>query len=136
MSLRSDATLVDLIGTLKDPESYLCGVLQNMSAWKKANGSAYVNVGTTGRGVVPHYRVGPSFDGLEFGKNLDMSNPDDLGEFLREYSKHCNAFHGSSHKRLEWGVMELRNGSWSSCQMSYADVQGLLGNLRSSKRKA
>jgi hypothetical protein len=135
MTLSREMTIADIIDSLMNPEDYLCGVLDNMRDWKNEHGTAYVSIGTTGQGIAPHYRVGPSSDSLESIKHLDLDKRDDLIEFLREYSKHCRAFHGRSHKRLDWGVLELRNQHWSTRQMSFEEVQSLLGQFRGYKRK-
>ena len=102
-------------------------VLQNMLEVKRDQGSAFVRIGTTGRGIAPHYRVDPGL-----GKFWDTFIEDDLdGERI---SAHYVAFHGRNHQRLPYGRWELREEHWSGAEMSIEDVKNLLGELRKWKK--
>lgn len=83
---------------------------------------AFVRLGTTGRGVAPHYRVEPEFD-------LEVFVDDD------RWAAHFVAYHGRSHKQLPWGFGELRGEHWSDSKLSFEEVQKLLGSLRSFERR-
>lgn len=136
MALPFDITVAGLIdkNTLAKPDPYLCGILRNMWDWKKVHGSAFVNLGTTGRGVAPHYRVGPNF--AELG--TDIKDPDDLQEWIEksseDYAMLCRPFNGSSHNPLAVG--DLRTLHWSSSQTSYEEVQRLIGKIRADKKRS
>ena len=120
--LADDAIIADIITNLDNPAEYVRGVFGNMLDCKKKYGTAFVRIGTTGRGIVPHYRVEPEF-------NIEMFVNDEL------FAAHFVAFHGRNHKRLDWGFGELRGEHWSDRKMSYDQVQNLLGSLRNFERK-
>jgi hypothetical protein len=115
----SHLRLVDVIDTLDRPEEYLRGILQNMMLCKRRHGSANVLIGTTGRGIAPHYRIEPDQPDLD----IWLDSKTDLSPFFI-------AYHGRSHKRLDWGLSELQHASWSMEASSLEDVQLLLGKLR------
>jgi hypothetical protein len=114
-----DAKISDIIAKLDSPIEYVRRVLGNMGSCRKKHGTAFVRIGTTGRGVVPHYRVGPEF-------SLEVFNDNDVlaAQFV--------AFLGRSHKQLPWGFGELNGDNWSLGRMNYDEVQILLGSLRKS----
>ena len=113
-SLTPDVTIADIVSKLENPDAYVADVLGNMLDLKKTKGTAFVRIGTTGRGIAPHYRVSPD------------SRPmlDDLeGSFERgDLEALFVAFHGRRYKRLPWGSREMRRENWSSGQMSYDEV--------------
>ena len=117
IKLAANATIADIITKLDNPVEYVRSVLGNMLDCNKEHGEAFVRIGTTGRGIVPHYRVEPKL-------NIDVFENDDL------WAAHFVAFHGRNHKRLDWGLRELRVENWSRGNMSYKEVQNLLGTLR------
>jgi hypothetical protein len=82
-----DAIIADIIEDLRDPLDYVRRVLGNMHEFRQEHGSAAVRIGTTGRGIVPHYRIEP---------------PD--RPFLEDMDLYYVAFDGRSHKRLPWGT--------------------------------
>jgi len=120
--LADNVTIADIATRLNRPDEYMRRVLGNMSSCKKKHGAAFVRIGTTGRGLAPHYRVEPEF---EFEKILDGDLWD--AQFV--------AYHGRSHKQLSWGFGELRDDHWSVDKMSFEEVQHLLGSLRSFERR-
>ena len=122
VKLDDDATIADITTKLDNPTEYVRGVFGNMVDCNKEHGTALVRIGTTGRGIVPHYRVEPEF-------TLESFGDEDL------WTTHFVAFHGRNHKRLDWGFGELRGEHWSGGKMSYEEVQNLLGALRNFKRK-
>jgi hypothetical protein len=115
-----DAILSDITNSLDQPKEYVRHVFGNMVDFHKAHGAAVVRLGTTGRGVAPHYRVQKSHGSGEILGHLDKT-------IEPEY---FTAFHGRSHKQLEWGARELRGEHWSTRAMTYEEVQFLLGELR------
>lgn len=120
MQIESRTTIADLVGFLDDPVEYVRGVLTNMTAVKKQHGSAVVRVGTTGRGVAPHYRVEPDLPDIEQILEQDLS-------------PYFIAFHGRNHEKLGWDHKQLQNDSWCMGHMTYSEVQTLLGSLRGYK---
>lgn len=116
-----DAVIADIVVSLDNPIGYVRGVLGRMFECEKENGSAIVRIGTTGRGKSPHYRVEPEL-------SFDSFNPE-------ARDKHFAAFHGRSHKKLDWGYDELRGEHWSSKEMTLEEVQKLLGELRKFEKK-
>jgi hypothetical protein len=116
--LPDDVTVATIVATLDKPVEYLRGMLQNMQACRKQHGSARVSIGTTGRGVAPHYRVAPDEDCLEL-----LDNNQDVSE-------HFVAYHGRSHKRMDWGLDELQVMHWSYGSMTFDEIRNLLGRMR------
>ena len=57
--ISSDATIEGVINTLDNPKEYVRGVLGNMHRAKKElrSGDVRVRIGTTGRGISPHYLI-------------------------------------------------------------------------------
>jgi hypothetical protein len=128
--IANDAIISDILATLDDAERYLRGVFGNMVEYRKHHETAVVRIGTTGQGIAPHYRVQKehSREGEDLGYFADVFNTGPI-----ESSEHFMAFHGRSHKKLEWGAEELQRHSWSIRAMSYDEVQALLGHLRGFK---
>jgi hypothetical protein len=116
------SSLRDVVQTLDRPDHYLRGVLGNMILCRKEHSSANVRIGTTGRGIAPHYRIEP--DDLTLTEWFDDAT--DLSAFFR-------AYHGRSHKLLGWSQGELKHDSWSRSSMSFDEVQQLIGELRGFK---
>jgi hypothetical protein len=135
--LPKSATISVIIGRLRDPEAYLRGVLNNMMLCKRQHGSAVVRIGTTGEGLIPHYRVEPS------ATELEALTPELLASTHEEVEQHSthrlatyyNAYRGTSHEKLDWGHRELQAESWSSQSMSLDEVRDLLGKVRDYKPK-
>src|ERR1700733_8502472 len=100
-----DATIADVMPTLSNPDGYVSGVLGRLHECKVAHGNAAVRIGTTGRGLIPYYRVvfSNSSTGLEeiFG-----------------------AFYGDNHAAFK--TYESPSQTWSSASMSYDEVERLL----------
>jgi hypothetical protein len=125
-ALPENATISDILPTLDNAESYVRQVLGNMADYRKTHGAAVVRLGTTGRGIAPHYRVQKEHDEAGFGELLGRVIDDESGYFT--------AFHGRSHKQLAWGSRELRGQHWSTRAMSFDEVQSVLGQLRGYQR--
>jgi hypothetical protein len=119
--LTTDATIAEIVDKLGDPEEYVRCVLGNMLDCEKRYGNASVRIGTTGHGIAPHYRVEPT----KF---------DDIDQAI-DSIKDLVAFHGRSHKQLDWTLFQLQNLHWSTRAMSRHDIQTLLSDLRGYKRK-
>src|SRR5439155_17525249 len=95
-TIASDAILSDVVATLHKPKEYVRRVLGNMFEFKKTHGAAVLRLGTTGRGIVPNYRVQKDHDSLS---PLVALIENDKSVFY-------SAFHGRTHKQLEWGASE------------------------------
>jgi len=136
-SIGKDATLTVILGRLRDPDAYLCGVLNNMILCKREYGSAVVRIGTLGEGRAPHYRVEPSESFIEAAeREIFASTPEEgAREAARTVHAYFTAYHGVSHKKLKWGFGELRDYSWSSRSMNIDKVQELIGKVRGYKPK-
>ncbi|MEQ8510451.1 MAG: hypothetical protein RIB43_15710 [Rhodospirillaceae bacterium] len=116
--ISENATIGDILSKLDNPTEYIRRVLANMHLCRKEFGSALVRIGTTGQGVAPHYRIEPEPDLQTLAENWDA---------------HFTAYHGRSHKRLDWGFGELEDDHWSDESLTFEQVQSLLGDLRKSK---
>ena len=127
----SDATIEDVISTLKDAEEYVRGVLGNMHRAKKELGSGEVRVriGTTGQGITPHYQVEtiPNLTDEDLAKILSFAatSPDDSDD-----EKYFPAYHGSAHTLLDWDLTQIQYANWSSKYLAFNQVENLLGVLR------
>src|ERR1700675_142568 len=97
--LALDTTIADIARTLANPKAYVRGVFENMHACKQEKGSAFVRIGTTGRGIVPHYRVSP--DTHQMLDDEVLLNPQD-----DRWSDLFVAFNGRNHRRLPWASKE------------------------------
>lgn len=86
-----------------------------MHACKKKHGTATVRIGTTGRGIAPHYRVEPILD---------------MDTFTGRFEDYFAAYDGRNHQKFEWGPFELKNEHWSDKDMTYEEIQSLLGSVR------
>jgi hypothetical protein len=95
-----------------------------MVDYAKVHGAAVLRLGTTGRGIAPHYRVQKEHSAI--GDLVGHLDSDESGYFT--------AFHGRTHKQLDWGAHELRTEHWSTRAMTYEEVQSLLGDLRRFKK--
>src|SRR5256885_447543 len=108
-AISNDAIISDILPTLDEAEEYVRRVFGNMVEYHKAHGDASVRVGTTGRGIAPHYRVQKEQSAI--GEVFGNLEDDSSGYFV--------AFHGRNHKQLDWGAKELRSEHWSTRAMSY-----------------
>ena len=123
--LSEDDTIASIVDSLDDPVRYVRGVIGNMVRVHNKHGSAMVRIGTTGRGIRPHYRVDPGKH-LEALKALgDRGSKQDYDDVFAHYT----AFHGSSHDELDWGIVELQDAHWSAIYMTWDEVRELLGRL-------
>ena len=120
IKISNDATLSDIVSSLDNAKEYVRRVFGRMVEYRKDHGSAVLRLGTTGRGIAPHYRVQK-----EHSKTGEF-----LGYILEDQPGYFTAFHGRSHKKLEWGAQELHTEHWSTRAMTFDEVQSLLGTLR------
>jgi hypothetical protein len=104
----SDATIDDVMPTLNDPLGYVRGVLGRLHQCKQAHGDALVRIGTTGRGLIPYYRV-------VYGD----------GEGTEQI---YGAYYGDNHAAFD--TFKAPNNTWSTGAMTYDQVQLLIGKLR------
>lgn len=114
--IASDATIATVLSSLKNPERYVCGVLDQMFVCRKARGNAAVRIGVTGTGLMPYYRV--IFDTAD-------GSPDSNDRIFGAYF--------DNHTPLEWKSREASNRLWSSCFMTFEEVQALLPQVRPSR---
>ena len=115
MALPDHATIATVLNQLRRPEDYLCGVLLKLHAWRTASGGQdpYVTIGIMGDGKYPNYKLEGSLD---------------VGW------RPTQGFNGRSHTKLD-GVGEADVDTWSTNLMTRAEVEALLGGLRSVRRK-
>src|SRR5262245_2287327 len=94
--LPDDVTIADIASTLDGTVDYVRGVFGNVIEFKKQHGAAFVRIGTTGRGIVPHYRIEPG-------------QPAGVEDWMDD--AYWTAFHGRNHKKLEWGLLRNRGAT-------------------------
>ena len=121
VALPRNTKISDIIDSVDDAEAYVRGVLENMYKCRREHGSALVKVGTTGRGISPHYRVAPAGD-----QSGDVS----IEGFEKFLDTNYVAYDGRSHEKLPWGPLELKEAHWSEADMAFHEVEALLGQLR------
>jgi hypothetical protein len=121
-SLSHKATIADIVSTLESPVKYVRGVFGNMIDFRKEHGDAFVRIGTTGRGIYPHYRVEAELSPYQIDDEWDPV-------------KNFTAFNGKNHKKLDWEWPIVRGHNWSAETMNCDEVQQLLGSLRNFKRQ-
>jgi hypothetical protein len=118
--MESDALIIDVLHTLRDPEDFVRGVLGSFISNKFDRDQAIIRLGTSGKGVVPNYCI-------EQGR-IENS----IGGMILSRHERRSIFNGFNHKQiLEDDWMGLR---WSSSGMSFKEVEDLLGNLSSGKK--
>jgi hypothetical protein len=122
VAMRTDARIEDVLDTLADPEEFVRGILESFFREKFNRDEATVRIGTSGRGIWPHYS----------GEEGEVETPLPSGKTVRGY-RHRAIFHGRSHKPILED--EARGINWSSAAATFAEVQSVLGRLRASKRK-
>jgi hypothetical protein len=99
-TLKQGAVLTDILAAVPASYEFMERVLENMGAYKKAHGSAYVTITLTGEGAVPPYRVAPA-PPSEFSKVFD----------------------GLTHTPIEdHRLRELRDNDWSDASMGYEEL--------------
>jgi hypothetical protein len=116
--MRPDACIEDAFPTLPNPEEYVRGILESSVSEKFNRDEAVVRIGTSGKGVQPHY----SIEEGEGSHTCTLPN----GMTMRGY-RHRAVFHGRSHKPILED--EFKGKSWSSSTATYADVHSILGPL-------
>ena len=124
-------TIRDIIPSLANAEEYVRNVLGHMAAFKRRQIEPVVRIGTTGEGIVPHYRIEPYSKKVE---TLDDFDVEVARNSLLGYIENVAAFNGRSHKKMNWGAFNIRGEHWSSGTMNFVEVQSLLGELRFGRR--
>lgn len=111
MKLQGTETIRDVVHMLDNAEDYARGVFGNMADFRKRQIDPAVQIGSTGQGIVPHYRIKPAASGNSFHSDLD-----DIGE----YFKHVAAFNGRNHKDMEWGAFNFEGniGVMALCRLT------------------
>lgn len=111
-----DATIADILSTLDKPEEYLRGIVGNLNECQRTYGDAWVRIGITGRGIVPHYRVEMPAEAA----GTPVPWP-------------WKVFNGRNHKTLVDEDL-LRDEHWSKRSMTLEETRKLLGEIRMMKR--
>lgn len=125
MNLPPDATIGDVVGTLRNREAYVLNVYHHMRELEREHGALELRIGIKGAGKVPHYR----FDTVERLTLLDEVGR--TGGVV--VSVPLAAFDGRNHERLVAQGEEpdtLRNTSWSAVGSTYAEVEDVFRKLR------
>jgi hypothetical protein len=107
-----DSTISDVVSTLKNPELFVRGVLENMYACRREypGETITVSIGVVGKGIVPNYFIEHSEGPFPvFG-----------------------IFNGRSHKTFV--EEEDAKSSWSRKTMTLDEVAQLIGQLRKDKK--
>lgn len=108
-TIAPDATIADVIKTMKDGDHYVAQVLHFMKKAEEAYGLVSVSVGITGKGCFPSFRIETT-----------------AGEFIQSYD-------GQTFS--SFGDLKSHSQSWSSAKSSLIEVKELLTNLRNIKSK-
>jgi hypothetical protein len=134
--LARDATIADVLTTLKNPKQYLRGVLENLHACKSQKqmgqkSEVVTRIGITGEGIAPYYRI--DYSAELSGKGLGgRTMRATFGAFDGRTHKIIAAFAETSNHREESILVDEH---WSTRSMSLEDVQNLLGQIRGFRRK-
>ena len=136
MPLASNVTLRDLVDahTLREPVRYVRGVLHNMVLYRRQFGTATVQLGITGEGRSPHYRMSPVPDpdqdllaGIRYKLEAKFLGNDPQQQFV--------AYHGMSHKPLEEITPEqMTDSNWSDGRSDFEEVEALFRELKAGNR--
>jgi hypothetical protein len=129
--LSGTETIRDILPSLANAEEYVRNVLGHMASFKRRQVDPVVRIGSTGEGIVPHYRIEPNSKKIE---TLDDFDAETVANDFSSYVEHMAAFNGRSHKKMDWGAFNIRGEHWSSGAMNFVEVQSLLGELRSGKK--
>ncbi|RAZ88505.1 hypothetical protein DPM33_23560 [Mesorhizobium hawassense] len=116
--LPEDATVLYVVRTLDNPRVYVEGLFNKMHDYKRLHGSAFVRIGITGGGRIPHYRLEPT--------NSTTGFLAEFGNGIGDLARHFEAYHGQTHKQLDWGMSRLKGENWSRVYMSYEQIRELL----------
>jgi hypothetical protein len=119
--LSEDVSLEHVVATLVKPEEYVRRIAFNMERLMDERKTAFVALGTTGKGFAPHYRIAPA-------PLSEWPAADDYDSFFV-------AFNGRSHNQMQWGQGELQRHHWSSTSTHYDEVRMLLGRLRAERKR-
>lgn len=120
MTLNENATVRDILNSLRDPEEYVRGVLGNMVDYKNRRGSVLFRMGISGEGVIPNYRL-----------QVTDSKLDEVSGVFSPDSDVFEAYSGQTHRRLNWTIQEmLASRSWSNHFQTREDIMMLLGEIR------
>ena len=134
--LANDVTLQEVINTLDNPKEYIRRVLENMQEYKKRHGDAYVQIGISGRGISPHYRIFPDPETFLLEKKAVFAKA--FGNVVENKSveeiETQDIFNGKSHKLMtKFYVNALEEHNWSTKKLHIEEVRKILGKLREEK---
>jgi hypothetical protein len=111
--MKPDARIADIIEALSDAEEYVRGIVGSFIQHSFDKERSSVTIGISGTGLYPNY----------FIKEPIETPP----------GRRRMVFNGRSHREILedafWGE------SWSSTEMSFTEMQALLGDLRHRKKK-
>ncbi len=125
--MRSNSRIQDVLPTLNDPEEYVRGIVASFIHGKFSPDEATIRIGVSGDGYAPHYCIEQGSVTVE----LSGQEPLLVGKKITGYQRRF-VFDGRSHKPILGD--QPKGMGWSSEAMTFAEVQAILGNLRSSKK--
>ena len=110
-NLPADSTIKTVLGSLEKPETYVCTVLENIHACRKAAGTDHVQVriGIMGTGKLPNHRI-------------DFVDADG--------AKQCFGAFDGKHPFKD---VDIQEATWSNASMTYGEVRQMLGDMRGFK---
>jgi len=122
--MERDARVTDVVHTLDDPIEYVRGIVESFITYQFDKKEAVVKIGVSGKGIIPNYCI------EEYGDHTSIKA--ESGPLISTNIKLRNCFHGRNHKEILDD--SFIGGDWSSASMKFAEVQTLLGQLRSDKK--
>jgi len=126
--MRPDSRIEDVLPTLKDPEEYVRGILASFIHGQFSQDEAIIRIGVSGGGIAPHYCIEQGRETVKLGGQM---HPLLEGKEIEAHLRRA-AFDGRTHKPI---LEDQPKGmGWSSEAMTFAEVQAILGHLRSSKK--
>ena len=108
--LKKDAIIRDVLGTLLHPDEYVRIVPGHLSACRKAHGNARVQIGITGKGMIPSHKI----------------------QYIEESGK--EQLFGAFDQDRRFTDVDIQKSTWSQTAMTFDEVQALLGEMRGFKK--
>jgi len=109
--LASDETIATVLTKLAKPDEYVAAVFAKLRrVQREQKHNAVVRIGITGTGLIPNYLI--EVDG--------------------EHGVRIEAFDGQTHRQFT--DVAIGSENWSQRYMTYAEMEGLLGQMRGLKR--
>jgi len=125
-----DTTILDVLTTLKDPISYLRGIIGSFVKGGFDREKAVVRIGLTGRGIVPNYSIEQDLREIP---DEDLVGTRIQGLGIKAFAKR-QAYRGSNHGEMrEHEDDGMGEQTWGA-PMTFAEIQGLLGQVLASRK--